>query len=181
MVFRSSLAEAGEAGELSPVERLRDPEARLQHALDVGYRYLSRRDRTVREVRQRLELERVAPATIDAAVASLQEAGYLDDARYAQRFTEDRRTLDGWGADRIERKLAAVGVGEGHIRAALAAQDAAGERDAALALLTRRYAAPLSEPRDREKALGFLVRKGYGLELAHAAIRDHERGWADAD
>ena len=36
---------------------------------------------------------------------SCTEQGYLDDARYAQRFAEDRRTLDAWGAERIERRL----------------------------------------------------------------------------
>ena len=39
---------------LTPGERLLDPETRLQHALDLAYRYLSRRDRTVREVRTAL-------------------------------------------------------------------------------------------------------------------------------
>jgi regulatory protein len=162
-------------GELSPVERLTDPEARLQHALDTAYRYLSRRDRTVREVRQRLEHERVEPGTIAHALASLRGAGYLDDARYAQRFAEDRRELDGWGADRIERKLTALGVGEDLVAAALAARDAAEERSAALAVLLRRYPTSLVTPRERERALGYLVRKGYGIELAHEAIRTHGR------
>lgn len=174
----SAAAGAGvepEAVALTPVERLVDPEARLQHALDTAYRYLARRDRTVCEVRHRLEHERVEPDTIEQAIASLHEAGYLDDARYAQRFTEDRRELDGWGADRIQRKLAALGVGAQLIEAALAARDAADERAAAVALLRRRFPTPLEALRERERALGFLVRKGYGIELAHEAIRAHAR------
>ena len=159
---------------LTPSERLLDPEARLQHGLDLAYRYLSRRDRTVREVRQHLEAKRVEPATIDQVVASLAEAGYLDDARYAQRFAEDRRSLDAWGADRIERKLQMTGVAADHIAAALAGQDAADERDAALGALRRRYQ-ELPTPRDRERALGFLVRKGYSLDLAHEVIRAFAR------
>ena len=43
-------------------------------------------------------------------VAELREQGYLDDARFAQRFAEDRRTLDAWGAERIERRLRDAGV-----------------------------------------------------------------------
>ena len=39
------------------------------------------------------------------AVASLVRDGYLDDASYARRYAEDRRNLDGWGAERIERAL----------------------------------------------------------------------------
>jgi regulatory protein len=160
---------------LSPVERLVDPELRLQHALDVAYRYLGRRDRTVREVRQHLEVKRIEPDTIDAALEELARAGYLDDARYAVRFAEDRRTLESWGAERIERKLQSVGVSAEHIRAALAQQDAADERAAALAALQRRYPTPLTTPREKERALGFLVRKGYAMDLAYGAIRAHGR------
>ena len=45
--------------------------------------------------------------------------------------------------------------------------------DAALALLRRRFPDPPATPRDCERALGVLVRKGYELELAHDAIRHH--------
>jgi regulatory protein len=152
-----------------------DPETRLQHALDLAYRYLARRDRTVAELRAQLEHKRVEPDTIDATVAELTELGYLDDARYAQRFAEDRRTLDSWGPDRIERKLQALGLDRDVIAGALAARDAADELDAAVAVLRRRFVAPSDDPRGRERALGMLVRKGYDLELAYDAVRAFER------
>jgi regulatory protein len=155
--------------------RLLDPETRLQHALDLAYRYLARRDRTVVEVRAQLEHKRVEPATIDATVAELIELGYLDDARYAQRFAEDRRTLDSWGPDRIERRLQALGLEPDLIAGALAARDAADELEAAVAVLRRRFVAPADDPRGRERALGMLVRKGYDLELAYDAVRAFER------
>jgi regulatory protein len=152
-----------------------DPAARLQHALDVSYLYLAHRDRTVLEVRRHLEAKRVEPDTIDAAVAELAAQGYLDDARYAQRFVEDRRTLDDWGAERIERKLLAAGVSAELVGAALATRDTGGEQEAALAVLRRRYPVAPAGDRERERALGFLVRKGYELEVAYDAIRAYER------
>jgi regulatory protein len=100
---------------------------------------------------------------------------YLDDARYARRFAEDRRTLDSWGADRIERRLLGSGVSPGLVAAALAAQDVDGELEAALALLRRRFRERPSNDRERERALAVLVRKGYGLELAYDAVRRFER------
>ena len=45
-----------------------------------------------------LERKRVEPEAIDFAVAELEAGGYLDDARYAQRFAEDKRTLERWGS-----------------------------------------------------------------------------------
>ena len=102
--------------------------------------------------------------------------GYLDDARYARTFAEDRRNLDGWGAERIERRLLALGVGREHVAAALGDREGGDELSAALELLRRRFrdSVPASE-RDRERALGMLVRKGYELELAYDAVRAYER------
>jgi len=117
----------------------------------------------------------VEPATVDAAVAELHEQGYLDDARFAKRFAEDRRALDAWGAERIERKLRDVGVAPEHIAAALSSQSTDDERAAAIALLRRRLGAPPHDDRSRERALGLLVRRGYDLDLAYDAVRAFER------
>jgi regulatory protein len=155
--------------------RLLDPESRLQHARDLAYRYLGHRDRTLAEMRRHLEHKRVEPATIDAVVAELEEQGYLDDARFAQRYAEDRRALDGWGADRIQRKLLAAGIDPGLVDAAVAGQDRGQELEAALLVLRRRFRAAPADDRERERALGLLVRKGYGLELAYDAVRALER------
>jgi regulatory protein len=158
-----------------PADRLLDPELRLQHALDLSYRYLGHRDRTVVEVRRHLESKRVEPATIDETIAELQVQGYLDDARYAQRFAEDKRTIDAWGADRIERRLLSAGIDPALIAVALAERDGAEELEAALAVLRRRFPAPPADDRERDRALGLLVRKGYDLELAYDAIRSYAR------
>ncbi len=157
---------------VSPSE---DSSARFQAAVDLAYRHLSRRDRTVSEVRRHLGGKGVEEAAIDHAVASLAEQGYLDDARYAQRFVEDRVTIDGWGSDRIERRLLELGVDREHVSAALRGRDFGTELDAAVALLRRRWREPPADDRERERALGFLVRKGYDLELAYEAIREHSR------
>jgi regulatory protein len=160
---------------VTPEARLADPQARLQHALDAAYRYLGRRDRTVAEIRRHLESKRVEPDTIEGAVAELTEQGYLDDARYAVRFAEDRRTLDAWGPDRIERKLLQVGVDAACVAAALRAEGDDDDLALALGLLQRRFREPPSSDRERERALGVLVRKGYPLELAYDAVRAFER------
>jgi regulatory protein len=153
--------------------RVIDPEQRLQHARDLAWRALNHRDRTVAELARLLAGKRVEAAEIEAVVGELREQGYLDDARYAQRFAEDRRRLDEWGAERIERKLLALGVDRDLIAAALSDQDTIGELDAALALLARRFPVPPATPRERDRALGVLVRKGYELELAYDALRRH--------
>ncbi|MDA0174858.1 RecX family transcriptional regulator, partial [Solirubrobacter taibaiensis] len=143
-----------------------------EEAFNTAWRFLSRRERTEAEVRARLERNDVEAPLIDEVLDELMSGGYVDDAGYATRFAEDRRNLDGWGADRIERRLRELGVERHHIAAALAAGDH-DELGAATALLARRYPVPPDTPRDLEKALGFLIRKGFDLELAHDALRRH--------
>lgn len=153
-------------------ERL-DPELRRAHAFELAWRALGRRERTEAELRGILAAKRVEPQLIAEVAAQLAGEGYLDDAGYAQRFAADRRTLDGWGAERIERRLRALGIAPEHVAAALGEREPEQEMDAALALLARRFAVPPATPRERDRALGVLVRKGYGLELAHDALRRH--------
>jgi regulatory protein len=153
--------------------RLLDPEMRVQHGRDLAWKALNRRERTVAEMARLLAGKRVEPAVIDEVVGELIEQGYLDDAGFAQRFAEDRRRLDGWGTERIERRLRTLGIDPDALAAALGAQGHTEELEAAVALLRRRFPVPPSTPRDCERALGMLVRKGYGLDLAHDALRRH--------
>ncbi len=147
----------------------------VQAAVDFAYRYLERRDRTVVEMRRYLEGKRVEPSAIEHALAQLAEQGYLDDARFARQFAEDKRLLEEWGADRIERRLAALGVPADVVRDAVATRDRMGEVAAATALLQRRFPQLADDPRERARAHGVLVRKGYDPELAWDTVRAHAR------
>jgi regulatory protein len=151
-----------------------DPEARLQHALDLAYGWLAQRDRTVAELRHHLEAKRVEPRTIEDTVAELLLQGYLDDAGYARRFTEDRRNLDGWGADRIARCLRALGVPDELVEHALGGREHGDELEAALQVLRRRVRIPPEDDAGRERALGMRARRGYDLDLAYEAVRRFE-------
>jgi regulatory protein len=159
--------------------RMLDPEQALQAAVDFAYRYLERRDRTVLEMRRYLEGKRVEPSAIEHALAQLLEQGYLDDARFARQFAEDKRLLEEWGADRIERRLAALGVPVDIVRDVVATRDRGGELAAAVGLLRRRFPQMGSDPRERGRAHGVLVRKGYEPELAWDALRAYARGDED--
>ncbi|SRR5947208_8833804 len=152
-----------------------EDEARLQAALELAYRQLGRRDRTVAELRWYLRRRELDAAAIEGAIAVLTDQGYLDDARYAARFAEDRRALDGWGSERIARRLEEAGIAPELIAAAVAGHDPVDEIEAAVSLLRRRLTAPPADDRARERALGLLVRRGYELEVAYDAVRAFER------
>jgi regulatory protein len=163
----------GDPAASAPTELAPDAAKHLEKARKLAWRSLNRRERTAAELRERLAVKEIEPWAIDQVVDELREQRYVDDAGYAQRFADDRRRLDGWGPERIERRLRALGIRGEELAAALDRRGAEDELDAALALLARRFPEPPATPRDAQRALGMLVRKGYGLELAHDALRRH--------
>ena len=159
----------------------RTAEERLQRGLELSFAYLNRGERTVGQVRAQLERKGVAPETVEACLASLREQGYLDDGRFALMFVHDKRELQGWGSERIRRGLAERGVDPDLAETALTRHEhewAGGETELerALELLRRRFPIPPCERRERDRALGALIRKGFDSELAVDALRAYAHG-----
>ncbi len=142
-----------------------------ERAIDLAYGAVARRERTVAELCAWLERKRVEPAAIQRAVGELTETGYLDDARYAVRFAEDKRELERWGSERIARDLARRGIAPELIDAALCDSTRESELDTALLLLEQRFPALPQDDRERDRAWRMLVRRGYAPEVAYDAIR----------
>jgi regulatory protein len=159
-------------------------EERLQKALDLAYAYINPRDRTVSEVCQRLQRHGVSEELTERAIQILADQGFLDDARFARLFVADKRTLEQWGSERIRRGLLARGVDRHLAEEALAVPPAPEAEDdepeselhRALTLLRRRFPEPPEDRRDRNRALGMLMRKGYESELALDALAAYARG-----
>jgi regulatory protein len=145
-----------------------------EEAFEAALGALARKERSVAEVRAWLEARGFHGAAIAAALERLIEAGQLDDARFAAAYAADKRELRGWGSERIREALEAREVGAGEIAAALASDpdEAQAERGAEL-LIARR--ADLSDEASRGRAHAYLVRRGYGSEVAYEAVRRAER------
>ncbi len=137
---------------------------------NLALRALSYKERTEFELRSWLAEREVADAEIEEVLALLMEAGAIDDASFARRYAEDKRALAGWGPDRISAALESRGVARGHIESALGSEDADAQLARAVSLLGDRGMSCADE-RERERALGLLVRRGYPLELAYDAVR----------
>ena len=111
---------------------------------------------------------------IEQIVSELERTHVLDDGRYAERFTDDRRALMGWGPERIEQELVRRGVAAELIEPALSRRSRDDELEAACGILAERFAA-LEDDRERNRAWQLLVRRGYEPELAYDAVRAHAR------
>jgi regulatory protein len=151
-----------------------------QRALELAYRYLNRRERTVAEMRRHLDSRGCRPEEVEAALAQIQAEGFLDDARYARMFAEDKRTLEQWGSERIERALLERGIDRDAVAEAIGEDESGGDLQRALALLEQRVHPPPRDRRERDRALGILLRKGYEPELALDALAAYARRGREA-
>jgi regulatory protein len=113
-------------------------------------------------------------------VRTLVEDGYVDDARFARLFAQDKRELEQWGSQRIRSNLLARGIARELVEEALAGRAPGedepedGELARAVAFLRGRFGSPARDRGDRDRQLGVLLRKGYDLELALEALKTDE-------
>ena len=147
----------------------------MEESLTLALKALSRKERTVAEMGSWLQARGVDAGEVEAVVGYLAEDGTLDDRRFALRYAEDKRELSGWGEERIRLALVQRGVPEDHIAEALQAGDE-DEVERAVAVLQGRGTRPC-DALERNRAFGFLVRRGYSAEVAYAAVR--RAGWSD--
>ena len=145
------------------MEARRDP-------FEVGLAALRRRERTTRELAEWLGRRGFGPEDVEAALARLAAAGELDDERFAHRYAEDKRSLSGWGAERIREALLARGIDGATTDAVLASESHADQLERARGLLARR-GRPLTDNAERQRALEYLARRGYDYEIAYEAVR----------
>jgi regulatory protein len=149
-----------------------------QRALELAYKLVSQRERTAKQVREKLAAKDCEPGEIAAAIEELGRHGFLDDRRYAKMFAEDKRRLQGWGARRIRLELGRAGVSRELLNELFADDeaelDAPSELDAALDLL-RRKRPDLSDAKVKARMAGMLARRGIASGTVFGALRAYER------
>jgi len=144
-------------------------------SLSLALKALEQKERTVAEMGSWLRARGVGPEEVDDVVDRLICDGVLDDARYAQRYAEDKRQLKRWGNGRIRSALLDRGISTEDAEEALSDADSEQEVERAVELLRDRSAA-LADALERQRALGLLARRGYDSEVAYEAIRRARRG-----
>jgi regulatory protein len=143
--------------------------------LSLALKALEQKERTVAEMGSWLRARGVGPEEVDDVVDRLVCDGVLDDARYAQRYAEDKRQLKRWGSGRIRAALLDRGISIEDAEEALSDADSEQEVERAVELLRDRGAA-LADALERQRALALLARRGYDSEVAYEAIRRARRG-----
>jgi regulatory protein len=104
----------------------------------------------------------------------LQAEGYIDEARYARSFVNDRFRLHQWGRRKIRYELVGRGIAESLADAALAGIGEEEYREVIRKLAGRKLAQlPAADAWVlRNKLVQHLVQKGFEPEIAQSAAAD---------
>jgi regulatory protein len=133
----------------------------FQREYNRALNFLAVRPRSTAEVRERLRRKNVAPDMIDAVIARLNRAQYLDDAEFARYWIGERARSSPRGARLLRGELRNKGVSPALIDEALANFEA----EAAAEHTARQAATP---PENSDEAAPDLIAGDDSRELREA-------------
>ena len=158
-VLRAGLS-VGSALERAQARRLAR-ELRRHDALARAARALERRDRSARELEERLGAAGVDPATRAEVLDAVTRAGLVDDERFA-RSRAEALALRAWGDAAIRADLEGRGVPGELVQQALSALDPEAER--AARVVERRGRGP--------QTARYLAAHGFDSEVVESLVAD---------
>jgi regulatory protein len=140
-------------------------------AMDDAGRFLARRPRSERELREKLAELGYEEAVIDRTVIRLGELGLLDDLEFARQLIEEKSRRRHLGPRALRSELIKKGIAGEIIDEALesAPDEEAQATELAMRLLRKVAARPLKEQGPR--LLRMLVAKGYSYDAAEVGVR----------
>lgn len=151
----------------------------LDRARNVAARYLGYAARSAADIRRRLERGHFDDGTIEAVIAEFRSRGWLDDAKFARDWIEDRSERKQYGRARLAGELTRRGIDRDTVDAAVEGIDSGDEVRRALAAAMPRYCrAGLSAgdqagiEREYRRLAGFLQRRGFDWDIIKEVIRE---------
>ncbi len=139
-------------------------------AMEKAVALLAMRPRTQQEIADALRKNAYPERTVARVMARLDEAGYINDTDFAEQWAASR-TNKGMGSRRIRMELRRKGVDGEAIDEALTAIDEDDMLSGALKAARKAASGKdITDPKDRQKILAALARRGYGYSEAKQAL-----------
>jgi regulatory protein len=152
----------------------------FQRLLDAGFRYVSIRKRSEKEIRDFLKKKasRIVGgiAILDEVIEKLREYGYVNDQAFALWVTSSRISHNPHGTSSIVHELKGKGVSDEIITEVLRIQSDDTKSDKELAIqvaikVIGRYAA-LPKIERKRKLFGVLGRRGFSFSVISSVVDD---------
>ena len=138
---------------------------------EYALKLITFRDRTQKELRDKLTQKGYDEKTVEDVIAFLEEYGYINDFKYSQHFINDCINLKKWGKIRIRSELLKRGVKRDVFESILEEAFIDGS-DVTLInqIVTRFKNSDLGNIKERTRIFNFFLRRGYNAEEIKGAI-----------
>lgn len=145
-----------------------------QLARDTVYRLLASRARSNAELREALLRKEVPGDVADEALRKFQDAGLIDDAKFAVEWVRSRQRSRGLGRKALAYELRRKGVADQYIETALSDVDDDFEIERARELVQRKLRGMTNADATSKtrRLVGMLARKGYSEGMAFRVVRE---------
>lgn len=128
-----------------------------RRALKFAYNALNRRDYSVVEMRQKLQLKGFSDETIDGVIESLTRKGYLNDEEYAKSLVQHYQNVRKIGRIAIVANLQKKGIPRELAESVMSEYSIEAEEN-----IIRRLIEQLAQRGEqKEKIINYLLRKGF--------------------
>jgi regulatory protein len=152
-----------------------EAEEAFETAREKALRFLEPRPRSATEVKQHLAKKKIAMEVIEQVIARLTEAGLIDDAAFAKYWVENREQFKPRAARALRFELKRKGLDNAQIAEAVGAIDESESAYRAGWTRAQRWR-NLERRVFLEKLIAFLVRRGFGYDVAKDAAT---RAWKE--
>jgi len=150
----------------------RDDQNKKSSALNYALWLLGRRSRTKFELEKKLREKGVEDAEIKSAIRRLEELQFIDDLKFARDYISNSARFKPKGRRRLFWELVKKGVAKDLIEKALdeTESDQTALADEALKTYSRRLK-NLSREKQYQRAVAFLLRRGFSYDEAKKAVQ----------
>lgn len=151
-------------------------EAKVVHsAFDTAIHYIAFKDRTVKEIQDKLREKGYSSHDIEKAIEKLSYYGYLNDENYALAYI--RSNVNKKGMKRINMELLRKGIDHSVIMDASENIDADIDEVCTIQqMMERRYGdADFRDEKEKRRIYSFFIRRGFSYENISKAMENNRK------
>lgn len=140
--------------------------------------YCAYRERSAREVRDKLKKKDSDPELVEAVVKKLRKEDFINDKRFAHAYAHDKFRLQKWGRIKIRQHLRMHDLDAAELETAL--YEATPDKDYGellRELLEKKASTLKKEPpfAKKQKITRFLLQRGFEGDLIREALEENSR------
>ena len=140
-------------------------------ARDYALKVIGFKDRTEKEIREKLTQKGYDEIIIEDETEFLKNYGFINDSRYAERFTHDAINIKKWGKARIKTELLRKGIDREIIENTIEDIFSELDDDRIFTEMQKRFKnSDFSNIKERTRIFNFYLRRGFSPDEIKGAM-----------